>query len=115
VVIKHEGQIAGYTWADLDEVNDSTCNYELQPGEAYLYDAYIVPEYRGRALAPLLRIECYKHLQQSDMHTYYSVSDYVDTPAINFKKKLNAEFIKLYLQIKVGSRELGHWLLKEYD
>jgi ribosomal protein S18 acetylase RimI-like enzyme len=115
VVLKHGEKIAGYTWADLNEVNDATCNYELKPGEAYLYDAFVVPEYRGGALAPLLRIECYKHLQEAGMHTFYSVSDYVDTPAIRFKQKLNAEFLKLYLQIKIGDRELGHWRLKDYS
>lgn len=115
VLLKHEDHIAGYTWADFNEVNDTTCNYVLQPGEAYLYDAFIAPEYRGRALAPYMRFECYKHLRQADRHTFYSLSDYFNKPAIRFKQKLDAEIIRLYLRIELGTREVGHWVLKYYD
>ena len=115
VVIKHDEKIAGHTWADFDEVNDEACDYELKPGEAYLYDAYIAPEFRGHGLAPYMRIECYKHLHRAGRHTYYSVSDYFSKPAIRFKQKLDAEFMRLYLQIKIGNRELGQWLLKSYS
>ena len=55
IVVKNGGRIAGYTWADPAEVNNSACDYALDPDEAYLYDAFIVPELRGRKLAPYMR------------------------------------------------------------
>src|SRR5579859_944852 len=35
IVLKNQGRIAGFTWADFDEINDSACDYELGSGEAY--------------------------------------------------------------------------------
>ena len=115
IVLKNGERIAGYAWADLDEVNDMACDYELRAGEAYLYDAFIAPEFRGRSLAPYMRVESYRHLHRAGRHTYYSISDYFNTPAIRFKQKLNAEAIRLYLHIKLGGHQIGQWLLRDYE
>jgi hypothetical protein len=115
IVLKNRGRIAGYTWADLTEVNDSACDYALGAGEAYLYDAFIASEHRGRNLAPYLRVESYKHLHSLGRHTFYSISQCFNAPAIKFKEKLNADVIRLYLQIKLGGRELGQWMLRDYE
>lgn len=115
IVIKHGDEIAGYTWADLKSVSDSACNFPLGPDEAYLYDAYIAPQHRGRSLAPYMRAECYRHLRAAGRRAFYSVSDFFNTPAIKFKRKLNAEVVRLYLQIKLGRRPLGQWVLREYS
>ena len=114
IVILHQGQIAGYTWADFDEVNDAACDFSLGPGEAYLYDAFVAPAHRGLGLAPYLRCESYKHLRRAGRTTFYSISDYFNSPAIRFKQKLNAEVVRLYLQIKLGDKQVGQWVLKNY-
>lgn len=115
IVLKHGSRIAGYTWADFDEVNDAACDYELRPGEAYLYDAFVAREFRGRGLAPYLRVESYRHLRLAGKHTFYSISDYFNSPAIRFKEKLNAEAIRVYLQVKLGDRQIAHWLLRDFE
>ncbi len=115
IVLKTGERIAGYSWADFDGVNDAACDYEIGPGEAYLYDAFIAPEFRGRGLAPYMRVECYRHLRHAGRHTFFSISDYFNSPAIKFKKKLNAEAIRLYLRIKLGDRQIGNWLLRDYE
>jgi ribosomal protein S18 acetylase RimI-like enzyme len=115
ILVRNGERIAGYTWADFDEVNDAACDYELRPGEAYLYDAFIAPEFRGRSLAPYLRVESYKHLRHAGRHTFYSISDRFNRPAIKFKEKLNAEAIRLYLRVKLGGRQIGQWLLRDYE
>jgi ribosomal protein S18 acetylase RimI-like enzyme len=114
IVLKHNGEIAGYTWADLQRVSDAACNFPLERDEAYLYDAYIAPQFRGRGLAPYMRSECYKHLRATGRYCFYSISDFFNKPAIRFKRKLNAEMVRLYLQIKLGGRPLGQWVLREY-
>jgi GNAT superfamily N-acetyltransferase len=114
VVLKDGDQVAGYAWADFDEVNDIDCDYVLQPGEAYLYDAFIAPDYRGHGLASNLRFECYKRLRRAGKHTFYSISSYFNTPAIRFKQKLQAEFIRLYLRLKVGGHVVCQCVLKDY-
>lgn len=109
IVGRHEGEIVGYTWADPVEVNDRACDHELERGEAYLYDAYVVPEHRGRGLAPYLRQASYEHLRRAGFHTFYSVSEYFNKPAIRFKEKLGAVPMRLYLEIRVGRRRLVQW------
>ena len=115
IVLKRGSELAGYTWADLQRVSDAACNFPLDRDEAYLYDAFIAPQFRGRSLAPYMRAECYKHLRAVGRRSFYSISDFFNTPAIKFKRKLNAEIVRLYLQIKLGGRPLGQWVLKEYE
>jgi hypothetical protein len=62
-----------------------------------------------------MRVESYRHLRQAGRHTFYSISDYFNSPAIRFKEKLNAEAIRLYLRIKLGGRQVGQWLLRDYE
>ncbi len=114
IVLKQQQQIVGYTWVDFKEVNDSVCDIELQPGEVYLYDAFIAPEYRGRGLASYMRVECYQQVRRAGADIFYSISDYFNSPAIRFKQKLHAKFVRLYLDVKVGRFHVGHWVLKEY-
>jgi GNAT superfamily N-acetyltransferase len=109
VLTRHQGRVAGYTWADLREVNDAACDFPLGPGEAYLYDAFVAPEHRGRGLAPYLRYQCYEQLRRAGYDTFYSVSDYFNSPAIRFKRKLNAQPLWLYIQVRIGGRTLGQW------
>jgi len=115
VILKHGEQVAGYTWVDFDEINNSDCYYEMQPGDAYLYDAFIVTDYRGRGLAPYMRFNCYQQLRDQGRHTFYSISDYFNKPSIRFKRKLSAEIVQLYLQIKIGTLNVGLWVLKDYN
>lgn len=115
IMLKNKGRIAGFTWADFVKVGDPVCDYALAPGEAYLYDAVVAPEYRGRGLAGYMRAESYRHLRAAGRHAFYSVSDCFNTPAIRFKKKLNAEIARLYLRIRFGKRVLGRWQLRDYD
>lgn len=119
VVLKHRDPagretIAGYTWADLEEINDAVCRAPLAAGEAYLYDAFVAEAHRGRALAPYLRYCCYRYLMGQGRERFYSVSDYFNTPAIRFKLKLGAEVARIGLQIEPFGRGPWHWVLRRY-
>ncbi|MBT8097145.1 MAG: GNAT family N-acetyltransferase [Woeseia sp.] len=114
MVVRGE-ELVGHTWVDFEEVHEAYCDYELQSDEAYLFDAFIKREYRGFGLAPYVRKECYEYLARIGRRQYYSISDYFNTPAIRFKKKLHAEIFRLYLYVKIGRYTLGNWVLKDYQ
>lgn len=119
VALKHrtaDGResIAGYTWADLNEINDAACRAPLAEDEAYLYDAFVAEAHRGRALAPHLRYCCYQVLRSQGREHFYSVSDYFNTPAIRFKLKLGAEVARVGLQVELFGRGPWHWILRRY-
>jgi len=114
IALKHEGRVVAYSWADTTEINDEACRTVLGKDEVYLYDAFTNPEYRGRNLAPLMRIRCYEALRALGKNTFYSISDYFNTPAIRFKQKLDAQFVRLCISLRIGGRRLGVWTVKTY-
>ena len=114
VIVKHEDDAIGYTWINPHEISHANYRRSLEPDEVYLYGAYILPEFRGRGLAPLMRAECYRHLRRLGMRRMYSISGLFNTPAIRFKQKLRAEFLAIYLRLKIGPVELEPLLVRTY-
>jgi GNAT superfamily N-acetyltransferase len=55
-VARAEGDIVSYVWAAFERQRvEELCNaIELQEGEVYLYDAFTLPEWRGKALYPAI-------------------------------------------------------------
>ncbi|MFC1603516.1 GNAT family N-acetyltransferase [Planctomycetota bacterium] len=112
--VKYKGEIIGYTWAELCKCSDVFYKTELKSNEAYLRDMHISRSFRGKNIAPHLRIECYKALISMGYDTCYSISDYFNTPSIKFKKKLNAKFLNMSLYVNLFKKFSWNWKLKEY-
>jgi GNAT superfamily N-acetyltransferase len=114
--MKHDGKLAGFNWANLSELTFSanTC-FTLKDNEAYLYDAYTLMDFRGIGIAPYIRYRCYQQLEQLGKNRLYSISLAFNTPAINFKKKLNAELYELRLFIDIFRKWEFNMRLKQYS
>jgi ribosomal protein S18 acetylase RimI-like enzyme len=113
--LKIDGNIAAFTWWECDVFPfPQTKEYALRENEAYLFDMYVLRDYRGMNLAPLLRYNCYKELAKVGRTALYSVSDVSNRPAVRFKKKLDAKIIGLYLYIRVGKKRRWKLKLKTY-
>ncbi len=102
--VKYRGELAAFTWCDFVEYKcmESKCNehrFLLKENEAYLFDAYTLMPFRGKGIAPYIRYQCYKELYKMGRHRLYSISDYLNTPSIRFKMKLDAKLLDLYLYI----------------
>jgi hypothetical protein len=91
--IRYHGELVAFTWCDLTRCNFTGLNFLLEKDEAYLYDAYTNPLFRGKGIAPYLRCQLYKNLAEIGKHQLFSVSEYFNKPSIRFKKKLNAKII----------------------
>ncbi len=113
--IKHNGEIIAYMWCNLRECNHWSLPFLLKEDEAYLFDARTFKAYRGNNLAPYLRYQLYEHLKGIGRNKFFSISVALDTSSLNFKKKLKAKPIKLYLYVDVLQR--FHWTvqLKHYS
>lgn len=101
IVIKKDGTIVGYTWFNLSECNSILYKFPLKENEAYLFDAYVLMDYRGKKIAPFIRYQCYKELKKLNKTVLYSISDLLNKQSINFKKKLDARFVLLFLYISL--------------
>jgi GNAT superfamily N-acetyltransferase len=90
---KHRGNIAAFTWCDMNECHYKGCRFQLEGDEAYLFDAYTIDSYRGKGLAPYVRYHLYKELAKLGRKTLYSVSERFNMSSIRFKTKLNAKLV----------------------
>jgi hypothetical protein len=112
--LKHNGNVVAYVWCNLRRCNSEFSYFTLQSDEAYLFRARTMKAYRGSNLAPFLRYKLYQSLLEMGRIRYYSVTEYFNTPAANFKKKLKAEHIKLCLYFGLFGKIKCNITLKEY-
>ena len=113
--LKYNNEIVAYTWCDLCKCHDRMLLFLLKEDEVYLFKAYTYEAYRGKNLAPFLRLQLYKHLNEMGRTKFYSVTDFFNTPAVKFKKKLGAKPLKLFLRIGLFNKYHWNITLKEYQ
>jgi len=114
--LKNNGKIVGFTWCRFDQFVDypPTKGFKLEKNEAYLYDMYILQDYRGSDLAPFLRYKCYQELAKIGRTVLYSVSLIPNAPAIRFKKKIGAQILSLGLHVQLRKNICWNWKLRTY-
>jgi GNAT superfamily N-acetyltransferase len=107
--------LAAVTWADLNLCNAPHRPFELTADEAYLHSAYTAEAYRGRGLAVWLRQALHRELAARGRHTYYSVSEASNAPALRLKKKLRSRPLERRLHIRLFKRFTFRLRLKLYE
>lgn len=114
--VMYKEELAAFTWANCEKFSSSSSHsFTLESDEAYLFDAYTLMPFRGKGLAPYVRYQCYKELAALGRHKLYSMSVYFNRPAVQFKRKLNAQFHELYVSVSMGRRWQFIRLLKKYN
>jgi GNAT superfamily N-acetyltransferase len=83
-------ELVAFSWFNLDTCTYPGYNFRLAYDEAYLFDAYTFPQYRGRGIAPYVRYRLYKELEALGRTNLLSVSERYNKPAVQFKLKLKA-------------------------
>ena len=111
---KYQGEIVAFMWIDFKESICKWNRFLLKDNEAYLFDMYTMKPFRGKGIAPYLRYRSYKILKDLGRDKLYSYSDLFNSPAINFKKKLNAKVLKLGLYIELYKKYHWNWIIKNY-
>jgi hypothetical protein len=115
LAIKHNEEIAAFMWLKFDELIFKSMHITLKSDEAYLWFMYTRESYRGNNLAPYLRYKSYKMLKEMGRDKLYSISDVFNSPAVIFKKKLNAKKLKLILFVQFFNRLQRSCTLKTYS
>ena len=111
---KYKGEIAAFTWFDLEECNTKFYPTPMKNNEAYLFDMYVLKAFRGKNLAPILRYKLYAILKELGRDTCYSVTECFNTSSRKFKEKLNAQYVFLGLYINLFKKYKRRWILKKY-
>ena len=87
LAIQHKKKIASFAWCDFKKCNSVTYHFALQKGQAYIFDAFTMNEYRGMGLAVKLRLHIHNYLHKKKISTIYSITEAFNYPAISMKKK----------------------------
>ncbi len=105
--LKHDGVIVAFSWYAVGTVDSPYMPTRLAPNEAYLFDMWVAPEYRGRKLAPILRYRTYRHLADAGVDTCFSVTQLGNDASARFKAKLGAELVHLGVAFDIRGRWRG--------
>ena len=101
LALLHEGNVVAFNWVNPFECSGQLCAFPLHSDEAYLYDAYTIPSYRGKRLAPYLIYQTYKTLSNFGILKVYGIFEAFNTPAVKFKKEMDAKFIRFGVSISL--------------
>ncbi|MGB5318223.1 hypothetical protein [Eudoraea sp.] len=112
--IINKGQIAAFMLIELNDLYWHKRKISLNANEAYLFHMYTFEEHRGKNLAPFLRYHSYIMLKEIGKDKIYSITQYFNKSSKNFKKKLKAKNILLYINISLFGKYQTFKLLKKY-
>jgi len=112
--VKYKGEIAAFTWFNVEGYSGPLYPVKMKSNEAYLFDMYVLKPFRGKNLAPILRYKIYEVLKEMGRDTCYSITETFNTPSMKFKEKLNAQFVLMGLYVKLSKRFRRRWILKRY-
>lgn len=99
LAIRYKGEIAAYSWCDLNYLSYKGRIVALKRNEAYLFDARTYKAFRGKNLAPYVRYELCKLLNKRGIEKFFSITLWSNTASMKFKQKLGAKPIELFLYI----------------
>lgn len=114
VGLEYEGEIACYTFIELNDFEIKKQSFKLKPNEAYLLNMWTFQKHRGKNLAPYLRYQTYRILEERGVNTKYSITQYFNKSSIKFKNKLNSKNHYLYLSIVLFKKYMWNFTLKKY-
>ncbi|GGD23548.1 GNAT family N-acetyltransferase [Hyunsoonleella pacifica] len=114
VGLKCDNEVAAYTFVEPNDFEYRGRAFKLKPNEVYLFNMWTFHKYRGRGLAPYLRWQTYRLLEEEGMDVKYSITNYFNKSSIKFKNKLNTVNHKLYLGIVLFKKFRWNFTLKHY-
>ncbi|MBE7420193.1 MAG: GNAT family N-acetyltransferase [Ideonella sp.] len=112
--IKDGARIVAKMWCEMDECRDPGWRRRLDDDEAYLFNAYTDPSLRGQNLAPSMRQQCYAALRAIGRTRVFSCTDYTNTAARRFKRKLGAIDEVLCLRLSRAGGAGRTWVLRRW-
>lgn len=112
--VMHKGEIISFLWVNFRECRHKSFVMPLKENEVYYSDMYTLEPYRGKNIAPYLRYHSMNELKKKGKDTFYSITEYFNTAARKYKKKLNAKHAKLFLQVTLFKKYQRNFTLRTY-
>ena len=112
LAFRYRGEIAAYSWCDLNYLKYKGRTVALKQNEAYLFNARTYKAFRGRNLAPYVRNELFKLLMQRGIDRFFSITLWSNTASMKFKQKSGAKPIELFLYVGLFRKFHLHFRLR---
>ncbi len=96
-------QIIGYVWVNYDSIyDDKLLDINLSAGQAYLYKAFTLPEYRGRGIYPELLQRVCRILKERGVHTILIATSIENRSSFRGIQKAGFERLGTVFYVKMG-------------
>jgi hypothetical protein len=112
LAVRYKGEIAAYSWCDMNYLRYKERKVALNPNEAYLFDARTYKAFRGKNLAPYVRHELCKLMNKRGIERFFSITLWSNSASMKFKQKLGARPIELFLYVGLFRRYSMHLRLR---
>lgn len=92
-----DGQLTGYSWSRYDRASLPVRGqglFTLESDEAYLFDAFVAPEFRGQRVMNALRSRQYAELAKIGKTRFYSITRAFNRSSRRFKARLGAREVE---------------------
>jgi len=113
LAFRYKGEIAAYSWCDLNYLEYKGRKVALKQNEAYLFHARTYKPFRGKNLAPCVRNELCKLLKGRGIERFLSITLWSNTASMKFKQKLGAKPIELFLYVGLFRKFNLHFRLRK--
>lgn len=114
IVLKDEESIKAYGWYNLKRCCYRYLTFDLKSHEAYAFNFNTARHMRGKNVAPFLRMFLYDHLGVLGKDWVYSITEVVNTPAIKYKKSVNANPLCCYLYLNLIDKFTLNVLIRNF-
>tara|TARA_R110002049_G_scaffold6484_2_gene40709 strand:+ start:14451 stop:15086 length:636 start_codon:yes stop_codon:yes gene_type:complete len=112
--LKQKDEIVAMVFAKTQNFIYKHRTIKLNNYQAYIYNLYTVEAHRGKNLAPYLRYQCYKTLEEMGVKEIYCITGYFNNPSLKSNKKLSIWHKTLFLYVGLFKKYHWHFLLKHY-
>lgn len=103
-VVRHAGRIVAFTWCEVNGPPRPRFGLTFGAGDAYIFDAYTVPSYRGLNLLPFLEYQLLRDLKRRGCDHVLSSTDAFNRAARRYKAKLGARPLAMQLYVGILGR-----------
>ena len=89
--------------------------YKIGDDQAYIYNLYTFEAHRGKNLAPYLRFQLYKTLEEKGIKEIFSITSYFNKSSLRSNKKLRIRRESLNLYVGLFKKYHWNYVLKTYE
>ncbi len=111
----HNGSVVSLLWCNKRECTFKGCRFPLKINEAYFYDAYTAPAYRGKGLSSALYLLLGREVHYAEIQKVYNIIEYFNTPAIRHARKMGMQKLHFSIMIELFWKWRRNVIIRTYE